>query len=225
MGSAYLSFYKGFKNYPSSVTFFSSQKKQRFLIKPTSISWYLEFSSWTLLTFSHFRELYPPKGGDSMTSSFQKEVCCQIAKGSMSSCVVGKNLEASTSKTYPFAAPDSMIYELKKLSKNLVDLAYYLSLGFVFFGEWCSKNSRSIKTSHTLCRLCKETPAVSWNSFNATVTGPPKWPWPRRWANDSNDQRPGGKRLTTRKKVGFLEFFLGGKKITTFRISFNSPKK
>lgn len=70
-----------------------------------------------------------------MTSSFQKEVCCQIAKGSMSSCVVGKNLEASTSKTYPFAAPDSVIYELKKLSKNLVDLAYYLSLGFVFFGN------------------------------------------------------------------------------------------
>ena len=75
-----------------------------------------------------------------MTSSFQKEVCCQIAEASKP-CVVGdpcppvlwgKILEASTSKTYPFAALDSVIYELKKLSKNLVDLAYFLALGFVF---------------------------------------------------------------------------------------------
>ena len=160
-----------------------------------------------------------------MTSSFQKEVCCQIAKGSMSSCVVGKNLEASTSKTYPFAAPDSVIYELKKLSKNLVDFAYFLALGFVFFWRMIFKNSRSIKTSHNFVGFAKKNPLSLGISQTPPWLDPPKWPWPRRWANDSNDQRPGGKRLTTRKKVGFLEFFLGGRNITTFRISFYSTKK
>lgn len=215
-----LSFY-GFKNYPSSVTFFFG-----FLIKPTRISWYLDFSSWTLLISSRFRQLFPPKGGGSMTSSFQKEACCQTAKASKP-CVVGnpcppvllgKIWKLEQVKPYPFAALDSAIYELKKHSKNLTDLAYFLALGFVF-GGWCSK----IRDQQNITQLFNfqllQTPWILefWNTtakVTMAKTMSQRLKRPKAWRDFS----------TRKGEMVFLGFFLEVKNISTFRIPFTLLK-
>ena len=147
-----------------------------------------------------------------MTSSFQKEVCCQIAKGSMSSCVVGKNLEASTSKSYPFAAPDSMIYELKKLSKNLVDFAYFLALGFVFFWRMIFKNSRSIKTSHNFVGFAKKKPRCVLEFFQRHRDWTAKVTMAKTMSQRLKRPKAWRQRIDDTKKGRVPRLFLGGKK-------------